>query len=66
MALHLLLYRIICHHARHANQTFHVIIFPLLILVHVIMRLLLRRHFILKLRNFQSIDSSLPKAAHLS
>ena len=33
MALHLLLYSIICHHARHASQTFHVIVFRLLTLV---------------------------------
>ena len=30
MALHLLLYPIICHHARHASRTFHVIVSRLL------------------------------------
>ena len=33
MALHLLLYSIICHHAGHASQTFHVIVFRLLTVV---------------------------------
>ena len=57
MALHLLLYPIICHHARHANQTSHVIVFRLLNLVKVTMRSLLRKVSILNLRSQQLKDN---------
>ena len=48
-ALHLLLYPIICHHARHAGQNSYVIIFRLLTLVKMTMRSLLRKLSILNL-----------------
>ena len=55
MALQLLLYSITCHHARHANQTFHVIVFRLLTLVKMTLRSLLRKLSILNLRSQQLI-----------
>ena len=65
MALHLLMYPIICHHARHASQTSHVIIFLLLTLVKMTMRSLLRKLSILNLSSQQLIGSCSLRALHL-